>query len=37
MNIEQKLRYSFRHKELLVQALTHPSFLTYIEEAVGED
>lgn len=30
IELEQRLRYNFRHKGLLIQALTHPSFLEYI-------
>ena len=37
VSIENKLRYSFKHKELLVQAMTHPSFLSCIEDIVDEE
>jgi dsRNA-specific ribonuclease len=36
-DLEQRLSYSFRHKGLLVQALTHPSFLEYIEDSLDEN
>jgi dsRNA-specific ribonuclease len=28
--LEERLQYSFKHKGLLIQALTHPTFLEYI-------
>lgn len=37
VELEQRLKYSFKHKGLLIQALTHPSFLEYIEDSIDEN
>lgn len=34
LELETRLSYRFKHKGLLIQALTHPSFLGYIEDSI---